>query len=88
MVSDLASGRLLVEPVPSKAPSGRPAPYGGDFSAGLVMEVAALAALLAEVVWLAGRGAIFPGQWEALAEQAMEYESVRASLLAAQKDTP
>lgn len=50
------------------------------------MEVAALAALLAEVVWLAGRAAIFPGLWEALAEQAMEHESVRAALRAARKD--
>lgn len=84
-VGDLTSGRPLVKQSPPKVPGGRLAPPDVQR---LASEVAALAELLAEVVQLAGRAAIFPGQWEALAEQAMEYESVRASLLAAQKDTP
>jgi hypothetical protein len=50
--------------------------------------VAALAALLAEVVQPAGRAAIFPGVWEALAEQTRQHESVRAALLAARDDAP
>jgi hypothetical protein len=82
-VSDLASGRPLVEQLPPKAPGGWPAPPDVER---LVSEVAALAELLAEVVQLAGRAAIFPGLWEALAEQAMDHESVHAALLAAQGD--
>jgi hypothetical protein len=83
LVTDLNSRRSLVEQLPPKAPGGRPAPPPVER---LVSEVAALAALLAEVVQLAGRAAIFPGQWEALAEQAMDHDSVRAALLAAQED--
>jgi hypothetical protein len=41
-----------------------------------------LAGLLAQVVEMAGRAAIFPGHWETLAEQAMEHQSVRAALAA------
>jgi hypothetical protein len=36
--------------------------------------------LLAQVVEMAGRAAIFPDHWEALAELAMEHESARAAL--------
>lgn len=76
-VSDLTSGRSLVEQVPV-APGGRSAPP----DAGLATEVAALAGLLAEVVKLAGQSAIFPGRWETIAELAIEHQSVRAALLA------
>jgi hypothetical protein len=46
------------------------------------------ACLTAEVVQVAGPAAIFRGEWEALADQAMEHHSVRTALLAAQQDTP
>jgi hypothetical protein len=75
-VSDLTSGRSLVEQVPV-APGDRSAPPDG-----LATEVAALAGLLAEVVMLAGQSAIFPGRWETVAELAIEHQSVRAALLA------
>lgn len=84
LVGDLSPGRPLVEQVPPHAPSGRPAPP----DAGLATEVAALAALLAEVVEFAGRAAMFPGEWEALADQAMQHHSMRTALLATQQDTP
>jgi hypothetical protein len=71
----VTSGRPLVELRPSKAPGGRPAPPDN-----VVGEVAALAALLAEVVVLAGQRAVYPGRWEQIAEQAMEHHSVRAAL--------
>jgi len=61
----------------SDATSGRAAPL--DDLAG---EVAALAALLAEVVHLAGRRAVFPDRWQHVAELAMEHHSVRAALAA------
>jgi hypothetical protein len=67
---------LGVEQPPSEAPGGRSAPPDTDLAA----EVAALAALLAEVVRLAGQRAIFPGYWEQIAEQALERHSVRAAL--------
>ena len=70
-VSDLTSGRSLVEQVPV-APGGRSAPT----DAGLATEVVALAGLLAEVVMLAGQSAIFPGRWETVAELAIENQSV------------
>ena len=84
LVGDLSSGRPLVEQLPPQAPSGRSATP----DAGLATEVAALAALLAEVVRFAGRAGIFPGEWEALADQAREHHSVRTALLAAQEDAP
>ncbi|HET9118143.1 MAG TPA: hypothetical protein VFN75_08750 [Pseudonocardiaceae bacterium] len=87
LVDDLNSGRPPVEQLPPKAPGDRPAPCATDFPAGLATEVATLAALLAEVVQLAGRAAIFPGHCEALAEQAMEHQSVRAALQAG-RDAP
>jgi hypothetical protein len=68
------SGRPPVELPPSDAPGGRPA------ATDPTPEVAALAALLADVVELAGRGGIFPGDWEQIAEQAMEHPSVQATL--------
>lgn len=83
---DLDSSRPLVEQLPPKAPGGRPAPCAADCSVDLAREVEALAALLAEVVQLAGRAAIFPGRWEALAEQAVDHESVRAALLSTGED--
>ena len=83
-VGDLSSGRPLVEQVPPQASGGRSAAP----DAGLATEVAALAALLAEVVRFAGRAAIFPGEWEALADRAREHHSVRTALLAAQQDAP
>ncbi len=45
-------------------------------------EVEALAALLAEVVELAGDRAVFPGRWAQVAELAMGHESVRRAMLA------
>jgi hypothetical protein len=77
-ISDLNSGRPLVERSPSEAPGGRSAPS----DAGLAAEIAALAALLAEVVQLAEKRAIFPGQWALIAELALEHDSVRAALQA------
>lgn len=74
--SDLTSDRPLVERFPSDAPGGRSAPSSTD----LAMEIQALANLLAEVVTLAAKRAIFPGQWELIAELALEHESVRAAL--------
>jgi hypothetical protein len=58
------------------SPAGRAAV--GD----AVMEIEALAALLAEVVKLAGDRAVFPGRWAYIAELAMGYSSVRRALLA------
>ena len=84
LVGDLSSGRPLVEQVPPQAPGVRSATP----DAGLATEVAALAALLAEVVRLAGRAAIFPSDWETLADQAIEHNSVRTALLTAQEDPP
>ena len=43
---------------------------------------------MAQAVGLASGSATFPGRWETPAEQAMEYHSVRAALLAAQQDAP
>jgi hypothetical protein len=77
-MSDLNSGRPLVERSPSEAPGDRSAPA----EAGLAVEIATLAALLAEVVQLAGKRAIFPGQWALIAELALEHDSVRAALQA------
>lgn len=82
-VSDLTPGRSPVERLPSKAPDGRSAPPDVEL---LITKVAALAGLLAQVVEMAGRTAIFPGHWETLAEQAMEHQSVRAALAA--EDAP
>lgn len=78
MHCDQARGR---ERARQRVPGGRPVSPDADFAT----EVAALAELLAEVVQLAGQSAIFPGYWEALAEQAMEHHSMRAALLAARE---
>ena len=72
--------RARVEPTPSQAPGGRSAPADVD----LATEVAALAALLAEAVQLAGNSALFPSRWALLAELALEHDSVRAALEADQ----
>ena len=77
-MSDLTSGRPVVERSPSGAPGGRSALA----DAGLAAEIAALAALLAEVIALAGKRAFFPGQWALIAELALEHDSVRAALQA------
>lgn len=82
-LSDLTSDRPLVERLRPKAPSGRSAPPDAEL---LMREVAALAGLLAQVVELAAKAAIFPGHLETIAEQAMEHESVRAALLTALKE--
>ena len=78
-VSHLTSDRPLVEQLPSKAPGNRSAPPDVEL---LITETAALAELLAQVVELAGKAALFPGHWETLAQQAMEHPRVRAALLA------
>ncbi|MBV8993566.1 MAG: hypothetical protein JO287_07670 [Pseudonocardiales bacterium] len=83
-VSDLTYGRPLVERIPSESPGGRSAPPEIEL---LITEVATLAGLLAQVVEMAGRAAIFPGHWEALAELAMEHASVRAALAAGDVST-
>jgi hypothetical protein len=79
-VSDLNSVRPLVEQSPPESLGGRPAPSDAD----PVTEVAALAALLAEVVELAGNSAVFPSRWALIAELALEHDSVRAALRAEQ----
>lgn len=43
-------------------------------------ELAELAALLAEVVVLAGTTAVFPSRWALIAELALEHDSVRTAL--------
>ena len=80
LVSASNSGQPLAEP-PSQTPGGRSAP-GGD----LATEVAALAALLAEVARLAEDSALFPSRWALIAELALEHASVRVALLAAEKN--
>ena len=86
-VSDAAApiaGRPPVELPPlTIAPGGRPVPLDD-----LVEEVAALAALLAEVVVLAGERAVFPGRWALIAELALEHASVRAALRAEETNGP
>jgi hypothetical protein len=82
-MSTISTPRLLDPVRQSIAPGGRPAPSDAE---PLITEVAALAELLAQVVELAERSAVFSGHWEMLAEQAMEHPSVRAALLAAQQD--
>jgi hypothetical protein len=42
--------------------------------------LAELAALLAEVVVLAGTSAVFPSRWALIAELALEHDSVRTAL--------
>jgi hypothetical protein len=42
--------------------------------------LAELAALLADVVVLAGTSAVFPGRWALIAELALEHDSVRTAL--------
>jgi hypothetical protein len=75
-LSNPASGRPPVEQLPPSAPGGRSVPLGTD----LTTEVAALAELLAQVVHLTRQRAIFPSQWEQVAELALEHASVRAAL--------
>jgi hypothetical protein len=81
---DSISGRPPVQLPPSIiAPGGGPAPGGAD----LAREVAALAALLVDVVQLAGQRAVFPGRWALIAELALEHDSVRAALRAEGTDS-
>ena len=75
-VNELNSGRPPVEQFLSQAPGGRPAPPDADPAT----EVAALAALLAEVVELARNSAVFPSRWGLIAELALEHDCVRAAL--------
>lgn len=82
-VNDLDSGRPRVEQSPSQSPGGRLAPPDADSAT----EVTALAALLAEVVELAGQRAMFPSRWALIAELALEHDSVRAALRAEQTAT-
>jgi hypothetical protein len=70
-LSDLNSGRPLVERIPV-APGDRSASPDG----GLGTDIAALA----EVVQLAEDSAIFLGRWALIAKLALEHESVRAAL--------
>jgi len=60
------------------AVSGAAAPIADD----LTTEVEVLAALLAEVVMLAGDRAVYPTRLELVAELAMKHDSVRAALRA------
>jgi len=83
-VSTSIPDRPLVERATSDAPGGRSAP--GDIE--LATEVATLAALLAEVVQLAGASTMFPSRWTQLAELALEHDSVRTALEADQTDRP
>lgn len=68
-----------VERLPLEAPGDQSASPDGDLAA----EVTALAGLLAEVVALAKERAVFPGRWAAIAEMALEHDSVRQVLSAA-----
>lgn len=70
-MSDVSSGRSPVELPLSDAPGGRSAPPDA--------EVAALATPPVEVVHLVRQRAVFPGYWEQIAEQALEFASVRAA---------
>lgn len=74
---ELIPDRPRVEQRPSAAPHGRSVPALGDPAT----EVEALAALLADVVELAGERAVYPGRWAQLAELAVGHESVRRALL-------
>jgi hypothetical protein len=65
--SELIPDRPRVERRRSAAPRGRSIPAPGDPAT----EVEALAALLAEVVELAGERAVFPGRWAQVAELAV-----------------
>lgn len=79
-MSAVTSGRPPVEQTP-ESPGGQPAPPPDPAT-----ELATLAALLADVVQLAGQRAIHPGYWEQIAEQAIEHPSVRAALATAPRD--
>jgi len=76
-VSDPDAGWPLVEPL-SESPGGWSAPGDAD----LATEVAAPAALLAEVVELAADSAVFPSRLRVLAELAIEHASVCRALAA------
>jgi hypothetical protein len=73
LVGDPSFGRPLVKRSASDAPSGRSAPSDAD----VATEVAALAALLAEVVRIGGNSALFPSRWELTAELALEHDSAQ-----------
>lgn len=75
---ELIADRPRVKRRPSEAPGGRSVPAPGDPAT----EVEALAALLAEVVELAGNRAVFPGRWAQVAELAMGHDSVLRAMLA------
>jgi hypothetical protein len=75
-------------PIPDRPPVELPpltiAPGGqsGRPLDDLPTELETLAALLAEVVMLAGDRAVFPSRWTQIAELALEQESVRRALRA------
>jgi hypothetical protein len=69
--------QLVTKSRAGTAPGGWSAPCGDP-----AKEIEALAALLAEVVELAGNRAVFPGDWELIAELAMGHESVRRAVRA------
>lgn len=75
-MSDANFDRPQVERPPLEASGDRSTPPDGDLAA----EVAALAGLLAEVVALATERAVLPGRWAAIAEVALEHDSVRRAL--------
>jgi hypothetical protein len=78
-VSDANFGWAQVERPPLEASGNQSPPPDGDLAA----EVTALAGLLAEVVAVAKKRAVFPGRWAAIADMALEHDSVRQALSAA-----
>ena len=68
------AGRWLSD-APESAPGGQPVP-----SRDSIGEIAALAALLADVVELTRSSAVYPGHLALIAEQARAYESVQRAL--------
>ena len=76
VVSASIPDRPPVEATPSDAPGGRSVPEDVD----LAVEVAALAALLAEVVQLADTSALCPSRWAQPTELALEHDIVREAL--------
>ena len=82
-VNDLDSFRPWAEQSSSQSLGSRQAPPDADSAT----EVAALAALLAEVVELARQRAVFPSRWTLIAELALEHDSVRAALRTEQTTT-
>jgi hypothetical protein len=70
----IPAGRWLSSPEPP-APGGQPVPPDP-----VAAEIAALAALLADVVELTRSSAVYPGSFAVIAEQAQDYPSVQRAL--------